>query len=73
MDFMVPAGIRLDLADGTLCLPDEVRIFLAGRKPPYPSTIQAINLNGQHVVILVGKSTEIRIGVGSPQPKLWVR
>ncbi|POM77052.1 Hypothetical protein PHPALM_5625 [Phytophthora palmivora] len=23
MDFMVPAGIRLDLADGTLCLPDE--------------------------------------------------
>ena len=30
MDFMVPAGIRLDLADGTLCLPDEVRICLAG-------------------------------------------
>ncbi|ETI39608.1 hypothetical protein F443_14810 [Phytophthora nicotianae P1569] len=26
MDFMVPAGIRLDLADGTLCLPDEIRI-----------------------------------------------
>ena len=24
MDFMVPAGIRLDLADGSLCLPDEV-------------------------------------------------
>ncbi|POM75920.1 Reverse transcriptase [Phytophthora palmivora] len=23
MDFMVPAGIRLDLADGSLCLPDE--------------------------------------------------
>ncbi|KAI9992297.1 hypothetical protein PInf_017686 [Phytophthora infestans] len=23
MDFMVPAGIRLDFADGTLCLPDE--------------------------------------------------
>ena len=35
MDFMVPAGIRLDLADGTLCLPDEVRIHLAGRRPPY--------------------------------------
>ena len=33
MDFKVPAGIRLDLADGTLCLPDEVRIQLAGRKP----------------------------------------
>ena len=23
---MVPAGIRLDLADGTICLPNEVRI-----------------------------------------------
>ena len=30
MDFMVPAGIRLDLVDGTLCLRDEVRIGLAG-------------------------------------------
>ena len=25
---IIPAGIRLDLADGTLCLPDEVRIGL---------------------------------------------
>ncbi|ETI50611.1 hypothetical protein F443_05874 [Phytophthora nicotianae P1569] len=33
MDFMVPAGIRLDLADGTLCLPDEIRIQLSGRRP----------------------------------------
>ena len=24
MDFMEPAGIRLILADGTICLPDEV-------------------------------------------------
>uniref|UniRef100_M4BNQ1 Uncharacterized protein n=1 Tax=Hyaloperonospora arabidopsidis (strain Emoy2) TaxID=559515 RepID=M4BNQ1_HYAAE len=29
----------LDLADGTLCLPDEVHIGLAGRKPPYRSTM----------------------------------
>ncbi|POM80234.1 Reverse transcriptase [Phytophthora palmivora] len=29
MDFMVPAGIRLDLADGTLCLPDESLAFEA--------------------------------------------
>ncbi|OWY91917.1 hypothetical protein PHMEG_00039281 [Phytophthora megakarya] len=26
MDFMVPAGIRLDLADGSLCLPDERKL-----------------------------------------------
>ena len=32
MDFMVPAGIRLDMAEGTVCLPDEIRIQLAGRK-----------------------------------------
>ena len=28
MNFMVPAGIRLDLADGTLVLPSEARIYL---------------------------------------------
>ena len=32
INFMVPAGIRLDLADGNLCLPDEVRILLSGQK-----------------------------------------
>ncbi|GMF33491.1 unnamed protein product [Phytophthora fragariaefolia] len=30
MDFMVPVGVRLDLADGSLSLPDEIRIQLAG-------------------------------------------
>ena len=73
MGFIVPAGIRLDLADGKLCLPDEVRIGLAGRKPLYRSTIQAINLNDQHVVILVGKPTEVRVGVAPPRDKRWVR
>ena len=51
MDFMVPAGIRLDLADGTLCLPDEVRIPLAGRRPPYGASVQSINISDQHVII----------------------
>jgi hypothetical protein len=32
MDFMVPAGIQLDLAHGAITLPDEVRIQLAGRR-----------------------------------------
>ena len=35
MNFMVPAGIRLDSADRTLVLPDEVRIHLAGHRPLY--------------------------------------
>ena len=42
MDFMVPAGVRLDLADGALCLPEKVRIHLAGRRPAYGSKIQRI-------------------------------
>ncbi|KAG3076426.1 hypothetical protein PI125_g21511 [Phytophthora idaei] len=33
MDFMVPAGVPLDLADGTMCFPDEMRIQLSGRRP----------------------------------------
>ena len=42
MDFMVPAGIRLDLADGTPVLPDEVRIHLAGRRLLYGTFMQPI-------------------------------
>ena len=73
MGFMVLAGIRLDSAVATLWLPDEVRIGLAGRKPLYRSTIQEINLNDQHVVIPVGKPTEVRIEVAPPRAKLLVR
>ena len=39
MDFMVPAGIRLDLGGGALCLPDEVRIQLAGRRSLYGNKV----------------------------------
>ena len=70
MDFMAPAGIRLDLADGKLCVPDEVCIGLAGRKPLYRSTIQAMNVNDQHTVNPVGKPTKVRIGVAPPRAKL---
>ena len=73
IDFMVPAGIRLYFTDGTLCLPDEVRLSLAGRRPPYRSTIQAININDQHVVIPVGGLTEVRIGMDPPKAKLLKR
>ena len=73
MDFMVPAGIRLDLADGTLCLPDEVKIHLSGRRPPYGTNMQPITAPDQYVVIPVGGSTEMRIGAGFPKSKLWVR
>ena len=31
-DFMEPAGVRLDLAEGTACLPNEVKLRLEGRR-----------------------------------------
>lgn len=73
IDFMVPTGIRLDLAEGTLCLPDKVRISLAGRRPPYIPTIQAINVKDQHIGIPVRGSTEMRIGINTPTAKLWIQ
>ena len=54
---IVPAGIRLYLADGTLCLPEEVRLGLAGQRTSYRSNISAINLNDQHISIPASKST----------------
>ena len=73
MDFMVPAGICLNLADKTLCIPDEVRIGLAGRRPSYRSNTSAINLNYHHMCIPTGKSTKVRIGINPPRSKLWLR
>ena len=73
IDFMVPAGISMDLADGTQFLPDEVRIGLAGRRPPYRSNTTAINLHDRHISIPAGKSAEVRMWISLPRLKLWVR
>ena len=50
---MVPAGIRLDLADGTLCLPNEVRIQLSGRRTVYDNRVADVKLE-QYARILAG-------------------
>lgn len=34
-DVMTPAGVRFDLADGSACLPDEVRLRFEGRRALY--------------------------------------
>ncbi|KAE8902033.1 hypothetical protein PF005_g8386 [Phytophthora fragariae] len=44
MDFMVPAGIRLDLADGSLA-PDEVRFQLSGRRQLYNDKARIVRLD----------------------------
>ncbi|CAI5701135.1 unnamed protein product [Peronospora effusa] len=72
MEFMVPAGIRLDLADGTLCIPDEVRVELTGRKTLYNTRVSDVKL-GRYVQISVGGCTEVPLKRStSEQWKLWV-
>ncbi|KAI9992371.1 hypothetical protein PInf_017773 [Phytophthora infestans] len=43
MNFMVPAGIQLDFANGALCLPDEISIQLSGRRPLYGEYLRWID------------------------------
>ncbi|GMG14712.1 unnamed protein product [Phytophthora fragariaefolia] len=44
MNFMVPTGVRIDTANGTACLPDEVRIQLIGRRPLYGAKMHPIGV-----------------------------
>ncbi|POM79603.1 Hypothetical protein PHPALM_2680 [Phytophthora palmivora] len=46
MDFMVPAGIRLDLAYGSISLLDEVRIQLSGRRQLYSDKARLVTVGG---------------------------
>jgi hypothetical protein len=73
MDFMIPAGIRFDLADGTMCLPDEVRIQLAGRRPLYGRSSHDVTLD-EGVQIEAGESMEVPIRRPRvlEREKLWV-
>ena len=72
MDFMVPAGIRLDLGGGALCLPDEVRIQLAGRRMLYGSKVTDVRL-GQFTQLPVGGYVEVPLKrPTSEQSVLWV-
>ncbi|ETL37152.1 hypothetical protein L916_11046 [Phytophthora nicotianae] len=70
MDFMVPAGIRLDLDDGTLCLPDEICIQLIGRRPLYGEDISVVRLE-ELEVIEAGQKIEIPLR-SKPSEKLWL-
>ena len=54
MDFMITTGIRLDMGDETICLPDEVRIQFAGWKTLYSGRISEVKL-GQYENLLTAK------------------
>ncbi|OWZ12466.1 hypothetical protein PHMEG_00014367 [Phytophthora megakarya] len=71
MDFMVPTGIRLDMADGSRCLPDKVRIQLSGHRQLFSVNSRLIPFD-QHHRILVAGSVEIAIRrSASDRQKLW--
>ncbi|GMF16092.1 unnamed protein product [Phytophthora fragariaefolia] len=72
MDFMIPAGIRLDLADGSFCLPDEVKIQLSGRRQLYNDKARIMTL-GQYSQIEAGDVIELPVRLKmSGHEKLWL-
>ncbi|OWY92151.1 hypothetical protein PHMEG_00038963, partial [Phytophthora megakarya] len=72
MDFMAPAGIRLGLANGSISLPDEVRIQLSGSRQLYSDKAKIVNV-GQHLRIQEGESVELPLRLRSSiHDKLWV-
>ncbi|POM81330.1 Hypothetical protein PHPALM_714 [Phytophthora palmivora] len=62
----------MDLADGSLCLPDEVRIQLAGRRQLSSANSRRLEL-GLDIEVAVGGSVEIPIySRASDRQKLWI-
>lgn len=70
MDFMTPAGVRLDLADGSACLPDEVRLRFDGRRQLFDA--KTLFVTPRAVASLKpGETLEIRL-TSRDRGKLWV-
>ncbi|OWY90298.1 hypothetical protein PHMEG_00041638, partial [Phytophthora megakarya] len=68
MDFMVPAGVRMDLADGSMWLPDEVGIPLNGRNRLYGDKVRSVTLE-RSLRIPVGheEKTDVRIKLSATE------
>ncbi|KAG3070471.1 hypothetical protein PI125_g22966 [Phytophthora idaei] len=73
MDFIVPTGIRLDLAEVKLCLPDEIGIQLNGNRSLYNNNARSVLL-GEGGRIKPGESTElsVKLRARATGEKLWV-
>ncbi|OWZ13793.1 hypothetical protein PHMEG_00012825 [Phytophthora megakarya] len=72
MDVMVPAGIYLDLAHGSISLPDEVRIQISGRRQLYSDKTRIVNL-GQYLRMQSGESVELPLRLRTlDHEKRWV-
>ncbi|OWY91016.1 hypothetical protein PHMEG_00040575 [Phytophthora megakarya] len=69
--FMIPAGIRFDLADGTLYLPDEIRIQLSGRRKLHSRSDRPM-MADQYFKVPVGESIKIVTRSNTPDRQtLW--
>ncbi|POM78943.1 Reverse transcriptase [Phytophthora palmivora] len=72
MDFMVPAGIRLHLAYGSINLPHEVRTQLSGRRQLYIDKARLVTV-GERIQIEIGQSVELQLHLQmSDHEKCWV-
>ncbi|OWY95250.1 hypothetical protein PHMEG_00034793 [Phytophthora megakarya] len=68
----ITAGIRLDLAHGSISLLDEVRIQLSGRRQLYSDKAKIVNV-GRYLRIQAGESVELPLRLKSSiHDKLWV-
>ncbi|KAE9277003.1 hypothetical protein PR003_g28905 [Phytophthora rubi] len=73
MDFMVPAGIRLDAGDGTVCLPDEVRVQMLERRPLYGTRTNLIMPDTPPLRIESYRDRDVRLRSRSQdRHELWV-
>ncbi|KAE9000722.1 hypothetical protein PR003_g18673 [Phytophthora rubi] len=72
MDFMVPAGIRLDLEDGSMCLPNEIRVMLHGRRQIFSHKARPVCV-GEHLTVGIAGSVELPLRMReADNEKLWL-
>ncbi|KAE8960712.1 hypothetical protein PR001_g30291, partial [Phytophthora rubi] len=72
MDSMVPAGIRLDLGDGSMCLPDEIRVMLHGRRQVFSDKARPVCV-GEHLTVEIAGSVELPLRLReADNEKLWL-
>jgi hypothetical protein len=71
-DFIRPAGIRLDVADESVCMPDEIRIPCEGRRRMIFEAVTQIVTPQQIVWLEPGGSIVVDLPILNKR-RLWVR
>ncbi|OWY99755.1 Eukaryotic/viral aspartic protease [Phytophthora megakarya] len=71
MNFMVPAGVRIDTADGTACLLDEICIQMIGRRPLYGSKMRPVTVPSL-IRVAAGQTFNVSLRPEKNAPRLWV-